>query len=613
MANVIDKVAGLVVGPQGPQGPQGPKGDTGQTGPQGAQGATGATPNLTMGTVTTLEPDSQATATITGTAENPVLNLGLPKGRTGEVSQAEFDEVAGDVTKLKSELKQIAGSEKIIFTTGYYIKTVGTAGSTVVDLTPQANGSLAYAIVPCSEGDKLIINGLGWTNGRLWAFLDSNNVLLSVEQANITGVNLVITAPPNTAKCVLNSFVSRLGDCFKGLTVPVYAKQTDASISGIESQICNVYHRYEQGTINSQGTPVANANTMRSIDFVPLENIKYIKIGVNNYIYLRLYDMYGYYVGMISSLVYGQGYPEFITYDSIKASYPNAYNLKITIHGSSAVTPSTLANTGLEMVYYKTLPQTVIVDINGSGDYTSILKALKETPPTTRIYVKKGTYNEITEYTDYYGSDFWTNYAGYGGLQDDFLRGYFVSAGRVLEFESGAVVECLFDGTNTNISQYFCPLATGYDATIIGGYIKYSHCRYGLHDDHAIQGGTNVFDGIIFDGTDIYYGNHIGGGMGKANTYYLKNLVFIDDGLLENNGDLYYHNNLDASAENRLFMSNCYGNKSATFMWYGNSTKITRCIACGNHFKDITCQAHTIAPYDNENVKLIAFNNDLLT
>lgn len=107
MANVIDKVAGLVVGPQGPQGPQGPKGDTGQTGPQGAQGATGTTPNLTMGTVTTLEPDSQATATITGTAENPVLNLGLPKGRTGEVSQAEFDEVAGDVTELKSGLEKL--------------------------------------------------------------------------------------------------------------------------------------------------------------------------------------------------------------------------------------------------------------------------------------------------------------------------------------------------------------------------------------------------------------------------------------------------------------------------------------------------------------------------
>lgn len=57
----------------------GVKGDTGNT------GATGATPNLTIGTVSTLNPDQSATATITGTAENPVLNMGIPRGQTGSV------------------------------------------------------------------------------------------------------------------------------------------------------------------------------------------------------------------------------------------------------------------------------------------------------------------------------------------------------------------------------------------------------------------------------------------------------------------------------------------------------------------------------------------------
>lgn len=48
------------------------------------QGATGATPNITIGSVTTLDPGTPATATITGTAENPVLNLGIPKGAKGD-------------------------------------------------------------------------------------------------------------------------------------------------------------------------------------------------------------------------------------------------------------------------------------------------------------------------------------------------------------------------------------------------------------------------------------------------------------------------------------------------------------------------------------------------
>ena len=47
------------------------------------RGQVGATPHLTIGTVQTLEPGQSATADITGTDENPVLNLGIPKGQAG--------------------------------------------------------------------------------------------------------------------------------------------------------------------------------------------------------------------------------------------------------------------------------------------------------------------------------------------------------------------------------------------------------------------------------------------------------------------------------------------------------------------------------------------------
>ena len=46
----------------------------------------GVTPNLTIGTVETLPSGSDATASITGTVENPVLNLGIPKGADGNGS-----------------------------------------------------------------------------------------------------------------------------------------------------------------------------------------------------------------------------------------------------------------------------------------------------------------------------------------------------------------------------------------------------------------------------------------------------------------------------------------------------------------------------------------------
>lgn len=49
----------------------------------GAEGPQGAVTTLTIGTVTTLPQGSSATATITGTPPNQVLNLGIPRGGQG--------------------------------------------------------------------------------------------------------------------------------------------------------------------------------------------------------------------------------------------------------------------------------------------------------------------------------------------------------------------------------------------------------------------------------------------------------------------------------------------------------------------------------------------------
>lgn len=52
-------------------------------GAKGDKGDTGATPDIQIGTVTTLAAGSDATASITGTPEEPLLNLGIPKGADG--------------------------------------------------------------------------------------------------------------------------------------------------------------------------------------------------------------------------------------------------------------------------------------------------------------------------------------------------------------------------------------------------------------------------------------------------------------------------------------------------------------------------------------------------
>ena len=53
-------------------------------GSNGANGADGVTPNIQIGTVTTLEPDQQATVERTGDNENPVFNFSIPRGKYGK-------------------------------------------------------------------------------------------------------------------------------------------------------------------------------------------------------------------------------------------------------------------------------------------------------------------------------------------------------------------------------------------------------------------------------------------------------------------------------------------------------------------------------------------------
>ena len=56
----------------------------------GLKGKPGETPDIEIGTVTTLEPDQDATADITGTTPNLTLSLGIPKGQPGtSVSRIE--------------------------------------------------------------------------------------------------------------------------------------------------------------------------------------------------------------------------------------------------------------------------------------------------------------------------------------------------------------------------------------------------------------------------------------------------------------------------------------------------------------------------------------------
>lgn len=68
------------------------------------QGNTGATPDIKIGTVETLPAGSAATASMTGTPKNPLLNLGIPKGADGNAGKSAYQyAVDGGYTGTEAE------------------------------------------------------------------------------------------------------------------------------------------------------------------------------------------------------------------------------------------------------------------------------------------------------------------------------------------------------------------------------------------------------------------------------------------------------------------------------------------------------------------------------
>ena len=76
------------------RGERGERGEPGQDGTDGRDGADGVTPNLTIGTVETLEPTQDAYVTRRGTDDNPIFDFGIPKGDKGDPGEVTMSQLS---------------------------------------------------------------------------------------------------------------------------------------------------------------------------------------------------------------------------------------------------------------------------------------------------------------------------------------------------------------------------------------------------------------------------------------------------------------------------------------------------------------------------------------
>ena len=252
-----------LIGPAGPAGPKGdtgesgpagPKGDTGDTGPagpagqagigiqsveqtttstedggtnvvtvkktdgttstfsvkNGSTGNIGKTPNIQIGTVETLESGSNATASISGTAEAPLLNLGIPKGETGGSSGGG----AGIV--IDSTLTQ-SGQAADAAVVGNRISAL----SEEIDTTSESKVSAHNTGTDTHSDIRLLIQGL---TDRLNALADSDDTTLD----QLSEVVAYIKSNRSLIEAITTSKVS-VADIIDNLTSNVANKPLSAA------------------------------------------------------------------------------------------------------------------------------------------------------------------------------------------------------------------------------------------------------------------------------------------------------------------------------------------------------------------------------------------------
>lgn len=111
-------------------------------------GKDGVTPNLTIGTVETLPSGSDATASITGDKENPVLNLGIPKGAdgsgesggSGDLSEVSKTGTVGiySTSQWKGDTFKVTPTSSVFVASRNFLKFV--EAGTYSNMTPLAEG-----------------------------------------------------------------------------------------------------------------------------------------------------------------------------------------------------------------------------------------------------------------------------------------------------------------------------------------------------------------------------------------------------------------------------------------------------------------------------------------
>ena len=259
-----------------------------------------------------------------------------------------------------------------------------------------------------------------------------------------------------------------------------------------------------------------------------------------------------------------------------------------------------------------------IIHIGENQEYTTLKEGIAEAikTPHSKVFIHAGEYDLMEEFKDEVANlEVTSSPENIGCKLENQVH---------LIFSAGAIVKCMYEGTNTNVVTYFAPFYLGYEGeyrgyTIEGLDIEAKNTRYCVHDEGAFIGEMCITKYINCKmikhnstGEQTYL-QCIGGGFAKYHYVEINNCWFSNPEFEASESTLplvsYHGNGFFTDGESKVHVSNSYFNGTGTYGAFPNGviTKVSVAYLNNNSFGT--------APIDrtaeNKNTAIVAYMNEI--
>ena len=290
---------------------------------------------------------------------------------------------------------------------------------------------------------------------------------------------------------------------------------------------------------------------------------------------------------------------------SVATEYvPYSYGILGTDIQAGAIDESRLSTDIVDVLKSVITTKTIVVDINGSGDYVSLRDALESITDASEfkryeVLIKEGTYNIRSYYTDAEWSVEGNSFIG------------LVVPDYVTLIGLGNKENVILTASDTTQRTYISTLNLSNTCGLKNLSIKADGLRYTIHDDFAStknNGYERLVENCYFYGVNLKLNYTYGCGIKQGANFVFKNCVFETVGAIPG---LLIHNNVGWDKESYVRVENCRfipysqnynNNKGILFSSLGTNSKFTYATIIGCAMRRIELNENNAAVFGKGNM-----------